>query len=130
MNIQECAADAVDKKENQGYNCCQAVVLALAGETDLPEEKLEQIGAGFAAGMGNMQGTCGALVGAGIIAGLKTEGSRTVRFARRISEAFRERSGAVICAELKGAGGGPVLCPCSECVRNAVLAYGEVMLQG
>ena len=29
--------------------------------------------------------------------------------------------------ELKGVGTGKVLCECPECVRNAVLALGEVM---
>jgi hypothetical protein len=43
---------------------------------------MKQISAGFCAGMGNMQATCGALIGAGMIAGLKTEGKGTLKVTR------------------------------------------------
>lgn len=35
--------------------------------------------------------------------------------------------GATICKDLKGIENGAPLCPCPECVRNAVLALGEVL---
>ena len=111
----------------QGYNCCQAVAAALADQTELSEEQLCQIAAGFGVGMGNMASTCGALVGAGMVAGLRSEGRGTVRMTRAISELFKTKCGAVICRELKGIGTGKVLCSCEQCVKNAVLAYGEVM---
>lgn len=110
----------------QGYNCCQAVAAALADQTDLSEEQLYQLASGFGLGMGNMEATCGALVGAGLVAGLVTSGKGTVRLTRQISEHFKTTCGAVICKELKGIGTGKVLCPCDRCVRNAVLAYAEV----
>ena len=61
---------AVTLKHN-GYNCAQAVLCAFADETGLSEDLLKQIGAGFGAGMGCMEATCGALIGAQIIMGLK-----------------------------------------------------------
>ncbi len=64
---------AVEYKHNRN-NCAQAVLLAFADEVDLTEDQLKKIGAGFGIGMGNMEATCGALIGAGMIAGLKTEG--------------------------------------------------------
>ena len=35
--------------------------------------------------------------------------------------------GITICKDLKGIENGAPLCPCPECVRNAVLALGEVL---
>ena len=128
MTITERAEKAVEYKAN-GNNCCQAVALALADQTGFSPEQLRAIAAGFGGGMGNMQGTCGALVGAGIIAGIKTNGEKTVPIARQISEKFQEKSGAVICKELKAKDPvtGKVKTPCDDCVRNAVYAYCKVM---
>lgn len=126
MDKMQIAQKAVDYKKG-GYNCCQAVVSALAEEVGRNPEELNKLAAGFAAGMGNMEATCGALVGAAMIAGLKTEGAGTVMQARQISDKFKELSGALICKDLKGRDTGVVLCPCEECVRNAVLAYAEVL---
>jgi C_GCAxxG_C_C family probable redox protein len=108
-------------------NCCQAVVRAFADTLDIPEDKLMQLAAGFGSGMGNMEGTCGALVGAGMAAGFKLKENSTTRYTRQISENFRERCGAVLCKDLKGRDTGNPLCSCEDCVRNAILAYGKVV---
>lgn len=127
MNIQERADRAVELKMSGAFNCAQSVTAALADETSLTEEQLKQISAGFCAGMGNLEATCGALIGAGMIAGLKTEGNGTLKITRQIQETFRDRCGAIKCKDLKTITDGKPLCPCEECVRNAVLIYGEVM---
>lgn len=127
MPLTERAEKAAEMKRSGGYNCCQAVTVALADETGLDEETLNSVAAGFCAGMGNMQATCGSLIGAGMIAGLKTNGNGTVRFTRQISEAFVKKCGAITCKDLKAIVDGKPLCPCENCVRNAVLSYGEVM---
>lgn len=107
---------------NQGYNCCQAVVLTLT-----EDPVLFQAASGFGGGMGNTQGPCGALVGAVMAAGVKTEGQCKARCARMIWEKFRENSGAVICRDLKGLDTGIVLCRCSDCVRNGIKVFREVL---
>ena len=127
MNINERAEKAVKLKMSGGYNCSQAVTAALADQTDLTAEQLKQLAAGFCAGMGNLEATCGALIGAVMIAGIKTEGQGTLKVARQIQEKFRDRCGAIKCKDLKTITDGKPLCPCEECVRNAVLIYGEVM---
>ena len=127
MTIEERAARAAKWKAGGLCNCCQAVALALADQGSLPEEALMAACSGFAVGMGNMEGTCGAVVGAAMTAGLHLGGKAAVRYARQISENFVGRSGALLCRDLKGLGTGQVLCPCEDCVKNAVLAYGEVM---
>ncbi len=127
MNIQERADRAVELKMSGAFNCAQSVTAALADETSLTEEQLKQISAGFCAGMGNLEATCGALIGAGMIAGLKTERNATLKITRQIQETSRDRCGAIKCKDLKTITDGKPLCPCEECVRNAVLIYGEVM---
>ncbi len=125
MNIEERAEKAA-KLKMSGYNCCQAVAAALADETNLSEDDLMKLSAGFAVGMGTMEATCGALVGANIIAGLRTEGQGTVRQSAGILRNFKERCGATVCKDLKAMTDGKPLCPCEDCCRNAVRAYGEV----
>ncbi len=127
MTLSERAERAVELKNSGMYNCAQSVTAALADETNLTEEQLKQISAGFCAGMGNLEATCGALIGAGMIAGLKTEGKGTLGVTRQIQEAFGRRCGAIKCKDLKAVTDGRPLCPCEDCVRNAVMIYGEIL---
>ena len=125
MTIEERAARAVELKA--GCNCAQAVVLSYADKLPFEEETLKKLAAGYGGGMGCMEGTCGALVGAVMVAGMLTDGQGTGRYAREILLGFRERCGATICKDLKGIETGKVLCPCTECVRTAVLAAGAAL---
>ena len=127
MTIEERAEKAAELKKSGSCNCCQAVAAVLADQTALDAETLLQIASGFGAGMGNMEATCGALIGAVQIAGLSLSGNQTMRSARGLAENFAKRCGAVRCRDLKGKGTGVPLCACEDCVRNAVRAYGEVV---
>lgn len=124
----------MDKKEyavslkSQGCNCAQSVLLAFAEETGMPEEELKKLGAAFGAGMGCMEATCGALVGAGIAAGiLKYKGKAIIRDAATLHKLFQEKCGATICKDLKGRDTGIVLCSCDDCIRNAVSILEETL---
>ena len=127
MDVNQISEKAIELKNSYGFNCCQAVTNALAGETNLDIKTLSEIASGFGLGMGTMEGVCGALVGAGIIAGLKCEGRGTVRRSRDILASFKQMSGAIYCRDLKGIENGKVLCSCDDCVRNAVKAYVKAM---
>ncbi|MCR5585505.1 MAG: C-GCAxxG-C-C family protein [Lachnospiraceae bacterium] len=127
MTLEERAEKAVQLKTSGGYNCSQAVTAVLADQTELTEAQLKQITAGFCVGMGNLEATCGALIGAGIIAGLKTQGVGTLKFSRQIQETFKDRCGAIKCKDLKTMTDGKPLCPCEDCVRNAVMIFGEIL---
>ena len=127
MNIYERADKAAELKKRGVYNCAQAVAFVLADQTDLTEAELLKINSGFAVGMGNMEATCGALVGAVIMAGLSQGGKGTVRLAKQMSEQFVKKTGASLCKDLKGRDTKDVLCPSEDCVRNAVLIYGETV---
>lgn len=126
MDFNELAKKAMDLKNNKHYNCCQAVVCALADETDIDYDILKRISSGFAAGLGNMEGTCGALIGACMIASLK-KGDESIRYTREISERFNQKCGSITCKVLKGKVNKNIFLYCEDCVKNAVLAYGEVM---
>jgi C_GCAxxG_C_C family probable redox protein len=123
MDIEEKAVEY----KHSGYNCCQAVVKALSDVGGVDEENLTKLASGFGAGMGCMEATCGALVGAAIMAGLAKDGKGSVMATRGILAKFNEYCGATLCKDLKGRDTGVVLCPCDDCVRNAIRAYKEVI---
>ena len=53
-----------------GYNCAQSVVLSFADDLKFSKELAQKMAAGFGAGMGRQQETCGAVTGAIMILGL------------------------------------------------------------
>ena len=111
---------AAGKKQCGSHNCTQAVLCTYHDFTGLDEENIKHVGNSFAAGMGNMEGTCGAIVGAGIVYGLAArDKAKSVRGMREIMEKFQERNGATQCKQLKGVGTGKVLRECPMCVADA-----------
>ena len=111
---------AAEKKRCGSHNCTQAVLCTYHDYTGLDEETIKHVGNSFAAGMGNMEGTCGAIVGAGIVYGLAArDKAKSVRGMREIMEKFQERNGATQCKLLKGVGTGKVLRECPLCVADA-----------
>ena len=125
MDINEAAKIAVEFKQQHGCNCCQAVLLALKDQVDMSEEELRRLGAGFGLGLGNMEGTCGALIAAAIIAGFNTNVTKAA--VRELNERFKSMCGAITCEDIKGRYTGKILCSCDDCVKNAVLAYVEML---
>ena len=116
------------KYKMSGYNCCQAVLVAFKDELGYSEEDVMKLGAAFCLGMGNMEGTCGALIGAEMILGkLKYTGRPIIPQAKALMESFKEKSGSTVCGELKGIKTGEILCDCNTCVGNAVSALEEIL---
>ena len=111
---------AAEKKRCKTHNCAQAVVCTYCDLVGLPEQTALDIAGAYGTGMGNMEGTCGALVGAGMIVGLATK-DRNLSRARmkEILTKFQERNGAIQCKQLKGVGTGTVLRACPDCVSDA-----------
>ncbi len=125
--IQERAELASSLKATGQCNCTQSVVKAFEDIIDVDPAQLSKLGAGFAGGMGCMESTCGALIGAVLVTGVITEGKGTPRYSKQIVKGFNEKCGATICKDLKGLGTGQPLCDCSDCVKNAVLTLGETL---
>ena len=118
MNIEERAAQAAAWKAAGQCNCAQAVLKAFEDKLPVDADTLMK---------GCMESTCGALIGAVMVAGAATDGKGTPRISKELLQNFQEKCGATICKDLKGVETGAPLCPCPECVRNAVLALGEVL---
>ena len=111
---------AAEKLENGTHNCAQAIICTYANLIGIDQETAFNLGNAFGAGMGNMEGTCGALTGAGIVLGLATKDKASARKAiRQIMTQFQQRNGATQCKMLKGVGTGVVLRQCSYCVSDA-----------
>ena len=119
---------AADKKRLNTHNCAQAVVCTYCDLVGLPEQTAEDIGGAYGTGMGNMEGTCGALVGAGMIVGLATKDRHLSRSRmKQVMARFQERNGATQCRLLKGAGTGKPLRECPDCVADAAEFLEEVL---
>ncbi|MBR0062165.1 MAG: C_GCAxxG_C_C family protein [Selenomonadaceae bacterium] len=123
-----------DELHRKGYNCSQSVAVACADLVDVPAETLFKATEGYGFGMGTMDGTCGALTGALLIAGLKNSTGNlsspkskgaTMKISKAMLTNFREKSGAIICRELKGVDTGKMLCSCPDCIKHGVEVVEE-----
>ena len=111
---------ATEKFTSGTHNCTQAVICTYADLAAINEESARNIGNAFGSGMGTMEGTCGALVGAGIVLGLATKDKAAARKAmRQIMTQFQQSNGVTQCKLLKGVGTGVVLRECTGCVSDA-----------
>ena len=120
--------EAAELKRCGRCNCAQAVICTYCDKAGIDEETAFNLGNAFAVGMGNMEGTCGALVGAGIVLGLaKKDRAASIRAMRQIITQFQQRNGATQCKILKGADGGEVLRECPDCVADAAEFLEEAL---
>ena len=132
MTKKELAIALHDRK----FNCCQAVACAFAQEVGVDVPTLFKSGEAFGAGMGCMNGTCGALSGALLLAGHKNSDGNidapatkasTYQISKELFAKFEEKCGSTICRELKGLDTGKMLCSCPDCITNAVEIVEEVL---
>ena len=123
-----------DELHRKGYNCSQSVAVACADLVDVPKETLFKATEGYGFGMGTMDGTCGALTGALLIAGLKNSTGNlespkskgaTMKISKAMLTSFREKSGAIICRDLKGVDTGKMICSCPDCIKHGVEVVEE-----
>ena len=120
---------AAEKKRS--LNCAQAVICTYCDLVGLSEETAQDIAGAFGSGMGNMEGTCGSLVGAGMVIGLAAKDRHLARARmKEVMEKFQERNGATRCRLLKGVGTGKPLRSCEDCVADAAEFLEEVLASG
>ena len=121
------ALEAVNKKKS-GYNCAQAVACSYCDIAGIDEETMKNITQAFAVGMGSMEATCGALIGAAVVIGLVNKNKKdSFADAKTIITKFKEQNKSVICKELKGIGTGEVLRECNDCVMDAAMFLEELL---
>ena len=101
---------AQQAKENfmNGLNCTQAVVLAFADLTGVPEEALKAAALPLGGGLGRLRETCGAVSGAAMALGLLFPGTgkpEMYALVQEMARRFRERYPSLNCGQLlSGAG--------------------------
>ena len=111
---------------DRGFNCAQSLACVIA-DTE-----------GLGLGMGCMDGTCGAISAAAVLAGLKcstghTDGpdSKAISYEAAASciRAFKEKNGSLVCRELRGEDTGTPLRSCPGCIEDGVRIIQEHLLK-
>ncbi|MBQ2803055.1 MAG: C_GCAxxG_C_C family protein [Lachnospiraceae bacterium] len=128
--------ELANKLHDQKYNCAQAVACAFAEEVGVDIQTLFKACEGFGLGMGGMNGTCGAISGAVMLAGFinsdgnttsPTTKASTYQLSKAILERFEAQNKATRCRDLKGIDTGVVLRSCPGCIEDAVEIVQEVL---
>jgi len=124
------------KKHDKGYNCAQSVACTYCDLVGVDEETMFKMTEALGAGMGGMAGTCGAVSGACVLAGMKASTGNlekpnskaaSYKLSREIVKQFADQNGASICKDLKGVETGKVLRGCEDCIRDAAAIAEKVL---
>jgi C_GCAxxG_C_C family probable redox protein len=136
----------------QGFNCCQAVLLAFSDILKTDKETLKVIASGFGGGMGRLREVCGAFSAMVMTSGflspadnpeIKEARTRNYALVQEFAEKFKaENGGSIVCRELLGLSKTPVQeppvpsdrtaeyykkRPCPVIIGNAAKIIAEVM---
>lgn len=123
-------------RHDKGYNCAQAVACTYCDLVGVDEETMFKMTEALGLGMGGMEGTCGAITGACVLAGMKNSTGNlekpnskgaSYKLSRQIVEEFKNQNGATQCRELKGVDTGKVLRACPDCIRDAARIAENVL---
>lgn len=123
-------------RHDKGYNCAQAVACTYCDLVGVDEETMFKLTEALGLGMGGMEGTCGAITGACVLAGMKNSTGNlekpnskgaSYKLSRQIVEEFKSQNGATQCRELKGVDTGKVLRACPDCIRDAARIAESVL---
>ncbi len=116
-------AEKAVQLHKEGYNCAQAVFCTYCDIFGLDEKTAFKISQGFGGGMGGMRdGTCGAVSGMYMVAGLLNDGGEKAEayaLVRKMAEDFKSMNKSTICKELMGEDGRK-LRSCDGCIEDAV----------
>lgn len=95
----------------QGYNCCQSVLLAFGDMTGLDDKTAARVASGFGGGIGALREVCGTFSGAcmalGMIDGYDEPNANEIKKAlfaniKEFAKRFADDNGSYICRELLG----------------------------
>ena len=111
INIEERVAKAKRLFREEGYNCCQAVVLAYNDLFGIDDSTAAAMSSGFGGGMGRMREVCGAFSGMLLVFGIlhgyvatdetaKEDKKTQYERVQELAKCFREEFGSIICREL------------------------------
>ena len=106
--------DAVTMFES-GFNCAQSVFVTYADIFGMDRQTALKLAGPMGAGVGRMREVCGTVSAMAMLSGLKMGNTdpadeeaktRSYEMVRKMSDAFRERRGSIICRELLGMSAG------------------------
>ena len=89
------------KRHNKGYNCAQAVACTYCDMVGVDESTMFKMTEALGLGMGGMEGTCGAVTGACVLAGMKRSSgnleqpdskAESYKLSREIVKRFEEQN--------------------------------------
>ena len=119
----ECGAAALEEEKvaqavayfKEGYNCAQAVAMALADLYDMEPGTLSRLSSSFGGGIGRMRETCGAACGIFMLSGLEItqNGEKypdgelkrlNYEVVQELAARFKAQTGSLLCRELLGLG--------------------------
>ena len=111
INIEERVIKAKRLFKEEGYNCCQAVVLAYNDIFGIDDEVAAAMSSGFGGGMGRMREVCGSVSAMVMLAGLivpatdpavKVDRTRNYALVQDMAGQFKAMNGSIVCKELLG----------------------------
>ena len=111
FNLEERVEKAKRLFKEEGYNCCQAVVLAYNDVFGIDDDTAAALSSGFGGGMGRMREVCGSVSGMVMLAGLmapaadpsiKVDRTRNYALVQEMADEFRAMNGSIVCKELLG----------------------------
>ncbi len=128
-------SDRAVELHKQGYNCAQAVICAYCDLFGIDDKTAFMMSEGFGGGMGGMQETCGAVTGMFMLAGLKNSSGTnqtltkadTYKLVRELAQSFKDKNSSIVCKELKGLTGGPMLRSCDGCIEDACVVFEDYL---
>ena len=111
FDIEERVAKAKRLFKEEGYNCCQAVVLAYNDIFGLDDKLAASLSSGFGGGMGRMREVCGSVSGMVFLCGMlspadnpsdKNGRTRNYVLVQEAAGEFKAQNGSIVCKELLG----------------------------
>ena len=105
----ESKAERAKALFEQGYNCCQSVVLAFAEDVGLVPEEAARLVSGFGGGMGRLREVCGGVSAMAFLLGAvqgynhpgeALEKQRLYEQIQLVAARFKAKNGSIICREL------------------------------
>ena len=118
------------------FNCSQSVACSFCNVLGYEPATVFKLAEGFGAGMGTF-GTCGAVSAMAMVIGMKeSDGNldepktkrRCYQLMQQATDKFLEKNRSIVCRELKGMDGTPVLRSCNGCIEDAVEILDELLL--
>ena len=89
--------DETIKRHDKGYNCAQAIACTYCDLVGMDEETMFKVAEGLGLGVGCMEGTCGAVTGACLLAGCKNSTGKISQIVKQVLISYLEKS----CRNLK-----------------------------